>query len=62
MPEGLREVIAIHTLNAGVGPARTPALYASMPAVMARDGVWIPRGGVYELVDALLRLAVDAGV
>ena len=24
MPAGLREVIAIHTLNAGVGPARTP--------------------------------------
>ncbi|MEJ7871866.1 MAG: NAD(P)-binding protein, partial [Rubrobacteraceae bacterium] len=47
MPEGLREVIAIHTLNAGVSPARTPALYASMPAVMARDGVWVPEGGVY---------------
>ena len=31
LPEGLREVIAIHTLNAGVGPQRTPALYASMP-------------------------------
>ncbi|KUG61761.1 FAD-dependent oxidoreductase [Kocuria rosea subsp. polaris] len=62
MPEGLREVIAIHTLNAGVGPARTPALYASMPAVMARDGVWIPRGGVHELVEALRRLAVASGV
>ncbi|MHC5559489.1 phytoene desaturase family protein [Kocuria sp. U4B] len=62
MPDGLREVIAIHTLNAGVGPARTPALYASMPAVMARDGVWVPRGGVYELVEALQRLAVGAGV
>ncbi len=62
MPEGLREVIAIHTLNAGVGPSRTPALYASMPAVMARDGVWIPRGGVHELVEALRRLATGAGV
>lgn len=62
MPEGLREVIAIHTLNAGVSPSRTPALYASMPAVMARDGVWIPRGGVYELVGSLRRLAVGAGV
>lgn len=62
LPEGLREVIAIHTLNAGVGPQRTPALYASMPAVMAHDGVWLPRGGVYELVEALRRLAVGAGV
>ncbi len=62
LPEGLREVIAIHTLNAGVSPTRTPALYASMPAIMALDGVWIPAGGIYELVLALERLVVDAGV
>lgn len=62
MPEGLREVIAIHTLNAGVGPSRTPALYASMPAVMARDGVFVPRGGVNELVGALQRLGEEVGV
>ncbi len=62
MPEGLREIIAIHTLNAGVSPSRTPALYASMPAVMAADGVWVPRGGVFEIVVALQRLADAAGV
>jgi phytoene desaturase len=62
LPEGLREIIAIHTLNAGVGPARTPALYASMPAVMAKDGVWVPEGGVYEIVLALERLARCGGV
>jgi phytoene dehydrogenase-like protein len=62
LPEGLREVIAIHTLNAGVGPARTPALYASMPAIMAEDGVWAPEGGVYEIVRALGRLARSSGV
>ena len=62
LPEGLREVIAIHTLNAGVAPSRTPALYASMPAVMAEDGVWAPEGGVYEVVLALERLVQAAGV
>lgn len=62
MPDGLREVIAIHTLNAGVGPSRTPALYASMPAIMAQDGVYAPEGGVYEIIRALERLARDAGV
>ena len=61
MPPGLREVIAIHTLNAGVGPARTPALYASMPAIMAQEGVWAPEGGVYEIVEALARLARAGG-
>ena len=62
LPEGLREIIAIHTLNAGVGPARTPAIYASMPAVMATDGVWVPEGGVYEIVLSLERLAHSSGV
>lgn len=62
MPEGLREVLAIHTLNAGVSPHRTAALYASMPAVMATDGVYVPEGGVYELALALQRLARRAGV
>ncbi|WNB85728.1 FAD-dependent oxidoreductase [Cellulomonas sp. ATA003] len=62
LPDGLRDILAIHTLNAGVSPSRTPALYASMPAIMAADGAWVPRGGVYEIVLALARLAEAAGV
>jgi phytoene desaturase len=61
LPEGLREVIAIHTLNAGIAPERTLALYATMPAVMAREGISVPKGGVYEIALALGRLAVEAG-
>jgi phytoene desaturase len=62
LPEGLREIIAIHTLNAGVAPDRTPALYASMPTIMASDGVFVPEGGIYEIVLSLERLAGRAGV
>ncbi|GAA2173082.1 NAD(P)/FAD-dependent oxidoreductase [Agrococcus versicolor] len=62
LPDGLREVIAIHTLNAGVSPARTPALYASMPAIMAETGVWVPEGGIVEIPLALRRLAEATGV
>ena len=62
LPVGLREIIAIHTLNAGVAPTRTPALYASMPAIMAVDGVYVPEGGLYEVVLSLERLARRAGV
>ena len=61
LPAGLREVIAIHTLNAGIAPERTLALYATMPAVMAREGISVPIGGVYEIVLALERLATKAG-
>jgi phytoene desaturase len=62
LPEGLKEIVAIHTLNAGVAPGRTPALYASMPAIMANDGVFVPEGGVYEVVLSLEKLARHAGV
>lgn len=62
MPQGLKEVIAIHTLNAGVSPKDTLALYASMTAIMAVDGISVPVGGVNEIALALERLAVHAGV
>ena len=61
MPEGLKEVIAIHTLNAGISPERTLALYATMPAVMAKEGIFVPEGGVYEIALALEKLAREAG-
>jgi phytoene desaturase len=61
MPEGLKEVIAIHTLNAGIAPERTLALYATIPAVMAHEGIFVPEGGVYEIVLALEKLALKAG-
>jgi phytoene desaturase len=61
MPEGLKEVIAIHTLNAGIAPERTLALYATMPAVMAREGIFVPEGGVYEIALGLHRLGTEAG-
>jgi phytoene desaturase len=61
MPEDLREVISIHTLNAGVAPSATLALFATMPAVMATDGVWVPTGGVNELAQMLARLATESG-
>lgn len=62
MPRDVKDVIAIHTLNAGVAPNQTLALFASMAAVMATDGVWVPRGGVYEIAKGLVALAENAGV
>lgn len=62
MPQDVKDVVAIHTLNAGVAPDQTLALYASMAAVMASDGVFVPRGGVYEIARGLEALALHAGV
>jgi phytoene desaturase len=61
LPDGLREIIAIHALDGGAGPRNSPALYAAMPAVIATEGAWVPEGGLYELVVALAKLAEAAG-
>jgi phytoene desaturase len=62
LPEGLKEVISIHTLNAGVAPESTLALFATMPAVMATQKVLVPVGGVNEIPLTLEKLARHAGV
>jgi phytoene desaturase len=61
MPVGLREVIAIHTLNAGVSPKQTLAIYASMTAAMASQGISVPVGGVNEIPQTIAKLATAAG-
>jgi phytoene desaturase len=62
LPDGLKEIISIHTLNAGVAPQSTLALFATMPAVMATQKVLVPVGGVNEIPLSLERLARHAGV
>jgi phytoene desaturase len=61
MPQELKEIISIHTLNAGVPPESTLALFATMPAVMAEDKVLVPVGGVNEIPLTLEKLARAAG-
>lgn len=60
MDEDLKEVIAIHTLNAGIAPKDTIALYASITAVMSSQGISVPEGGVNEIAQSLAKLAVAA--
>lgn len=61
MDEDLKEVIAIHTLNAGIAPKDTIALYASITAVMSSQGISVPVGGVNEIAQSLAKLAEAAG-
>ena len=61
MDQDLKEVIAIHTLNAGIAPKDTISLYASITAIMASEGIWVPEGGVNEIAQSLAKLAQAAG-
>jgi len=47
----------------GLSPFSAPAVYALLPYTeLAEDGLWFPEGGMYALVEAMQRLAVELGV
>jgi phytoene desaturase len=61
--EKLRQTFSFQTMYLGLSPFEAPAVYALLPYTeLAEDGLWFPRGGMYELVEAMVRLAHDLGV
>src|ERR671916_2388183 len=61
--EKLRQAFSFQTMYLGLSPYQAPAVYALLPYTeLAEDGLWYPRGGMYELVGAMVRLARDLGV
>ena len=62
MDKDLKEIIAIHTLNAGVAPKDTLALFATITAIMAHEGIRVPKGGMNMIAQLLAKIAKEAGV
>lgn len=62
MAKDLKEIIAIHTLNAGVAPKDTLALFATITAVMAHEGIRVPKGGMNVIAQLLAKIGQAAGV
>jgi phytoene desaturase len=61
--EKLRQTFSFQTMYLGLSPFEAPAVYALLPYTeLAEDGLWFPRGGMYELVEAMSRLTRDLGV
>lgn len=46
----------------GLSPFEAPATFSMMPYTELAHGVWYPRGGMYQIVEALMSLASEAGV
>ncbi len=61
--EKLRQAFSLQTMYLGLSPFRAPAVYSLLPYTeLAEDGLWFPAGGMYSLVEAMERLAVELGV
>ncbi|MFZ9718974.1 MAG: phytoene desaturase family protein, partial [Chitinophagaceae bacterium] len=58
----LIELMEFPVLFLGALPQNTPALYSLMNYADVQLGTWYPIGGMYKIVEAMHRLAVELGV
>lgn len=58
----LRQIMEFPVLFLGAKPSDTPSFYSFMNYADFGLGTWHPKGGMYEVVKAMVTLAVDLGV
>jgi len=58
----LRQLMEFPVLFLGALPKNTPALYSLMNYADIKGGTWYPGGGMYSVVGAMYKLALELGV
>jgi len=58
----LKSAFTFQDVYMGLSPFEAPATFSLMPYSELAHGVWYPRGGMYSIVEALMKVAQDAGV
>lgn len=58
----LQQVLEYNLVFLGCSPSNAPSLFSMMGYVDMELGVWYPQGGLYSVVEAMVRVARDQGV
>ena len=58
----LRQMMEFPVLFLGALPENTPALYSLMNYADVKLGTWFPKGGMYKIVEAMHKVAIEQGV
>ena len=58
----LIQLLEFPVLFLGAAPEKTPALYSLMNYADMALGTWYPKGGMYQVIDGMVRLARSIGV
>jgi phytoene desaturase len=58
----LKAVFTFQDVYMGLSPFEAPATFSMMPYTELAHGVWYPKGGMYSIVEALMKLAQEVGV
>jgi phytoene desaturase len=58
----IQQLLEFPVLFLGALAEKTPALYSLMNYADIKGGTWFPKGGMYAIVDAMYKLALELGV
>ncbi len=58
----LKAAFTFQDVYMGLSPFEAPATFSMMQYTELAHGVWYPQGGMYQIVEALMELALKAGV
>jgi phytoene desaturase len=58
----LKSAFSFQDVYMGLSPFEAPATFSMMPYTEMAHGVWYPQGGMYQVVNALVEIARQAGV
>ncbi len=58
----IRDALGSYAMYLGGSPHQLPGIFAILPYGELAMGLWLPRGGIYGLVQAMERLARELGV
>lgn len=58
----IREALGSYAMYLGGSPFALPGTFSILPYGELAHGLWLPRGGMYALVEAIVRLARELGV
>ena len=58
----LKAAFTFQDVYMGLSPFEAPATFSMMPYTELAHGVWYPKGGMYSIVESLMKLARETGV
>lgn len=58
----LRKLLSFQTLYIGIAPRNGPSIYTIIPMIEMVYGVWFMRGGMYALIEGMLKLLAELKV
>jgi phytoene desaturase len=58
----LKMAFTFQDMYMGISPFEAPAIFSLLQYTEFAHGVWFPRGGMYSIVEALEKIALNAGV